>query len=72
MELEMQWIYVDSGLDIGSLISTMPDTSRETTYVGYAQEPKITPLFWVTSKWGPPTLFEGVCKPFTPREGFLC
>lgn len=50
----------------------MPDTSRETACVGYAQEPKITLLLWVTSKRGPPALFEDVCKLFNPGDGLLC
>jgi len=50
----------------------MPHTSRETAYVGYAQEPKITLLLWVTSKHCPPALFEIVCMPFNPGDGLLC
>lgn len=50
----------------------MPDTSRETACVEYAQIPKRTLLFWVTSKHDPPALFEGVCKLFKPEDGLLC
>lgn len=87
MGLEMQGAYVGSEiradrqqqskvvatvLGVGTFMLAMPDTSRETACVGYAQEPKITLLLWVTSKRGPPALFEGVCKLYTPGDALLC
>lgn len=56
----------------GTFMLAMPDTSRETACVGYAQKPKRTLLLWVTSKHDPPALFEGVCKLFNPEDGLLC
>lgn len=47
-------------LGVGTFMLVMPNTSRETAYVGYAQEPKITLLLWGTSKHSPPALFEDV------------
>lgn len=85
--LEMQCVYVGGEiraarqqrsklvatmLGVATFILAMPDTSRETTCVGYAQEPKIALLLWVTSKRDPPALFEGICKPFNPGDGLLC
>ena len=87
MGLEMQCVYVGgeiraarqqqsklvaSVLSVGTFMLAMPDTSREAACVGYAQEPKITLLLQVTSKRGPPALFEGGCKPFSPGDGLVC
>lgn len=69
---EQQSKLVATVLGVGTFMLAMPDTSRETVCVGYAQEPKITLLLWLTSKCCPPALFEGVCKPFSPGDGLLC
>lgn len=87
VRLEMQSVYVCGEISttrqqqsklivtvigVGTFMLAMPDASRETACVGYAQKPKRTLLLWVTSKHDPPALFEGVCKLFNPEDGLLC
>lgn len=63
---------IATALGVQTFMLAMPVTSRETSCVGCAQETKITLLLGVTSKHGPPALFESVCKLFNPGDWLLC